>query len=300
MGHIFLWDNKKDVGSLIVDSPLTQSQMRELVQRGKIKDIHGGIRILASRPANFPADLLPNIVGDMIPHINSYNDGAVIFVERGATNFGEGTGGSREKPVDKKVIEDYTLSESLLTDIVNATKPYIRDAGMWGSFINMIGGKHPEYPLTNLLDEALLDIHTAEDALSFLGYPTIRVLSVEGRGRLIRHIVPLITSMEEAEKILESTRVFKDSGHHLLFGKWRLYYKYLSEEDTKYLLDNIAHFFDSPEKQESLSWHLERQEIKYVRKVIKDIAKGKRPKTTFQAAANLSGCESPYRTNSKK
>ena len=298
VAHIFLWDNKKDTGSLIVDSPMTKSQMRELVKRGQIRIIQDGIKLLASRPANFPADQLPNIVGDMTPHINDYSDGAAIFIKRGASSFEEGTGGYREKPVDRKVIEDYTLSESLLADLVNATKPHIKaaqnNAQIWGSFISMIGGKHPEYPLTYLLDETMLDINTVTDALSFLQYQTIRVFSVEERGRLIRHIIPLITDMEEAEKILDSTRYLVDARIDLLFRKYRLYYKYLAEEDTKYLLDNIAHFFDSPEKQERLNWRLERQEIKYVRKVIKDIAKGKRPKTTFEARAGLSGCGSEF------
>ena len=247
VAHIFLWDNKKDKGSLIVDSPLTQSQMRELIKRGKIRDIQGGIELLASRPVNFPADQLPHIVGDMTPHINDYNDGAAIFIKRGASSFEEGTGGYREKPVDRKIIEDYTLSESLLTDIVNATKSHIKaaqnSAQMWGSFISMIDGKNPEYPLTNLLNEAMLDINTMADALSFLQYQTIRVFSVEERGRLIRHIVPLITDMEDAEKILDSTRQLVDARIDLLFRKHRVYYNYLSEEDTRYLLDNIAHFF---------------------------------------------------------
>lgn len=214
--HIFLWDNKTGTDSLIVDSFMTESQMRELIRRGRIGSFKEGIELLASLPANFLSDELPKIVEDIIPH----------------------------------------------------TDAAVRAA----SLISTIREKYPEYPLTNIWNHTLPLIETGVDGVYFLkDTVAIKNLSLEQRKEFIRHVAPLITSIDEAKRIgnqiLWSTREML-APTVFLFGK--KYHNYLSEEETRYLIDDIVRLFDWPEELEAL--HLERKELKYARKAMK--AKG--------------------------
>ena len=280
---IFLWDNKRATGSLIVDSPLSEEQMRVLVQRGRINSLSEAIKLLASRPANFPADQLPYIVESLLPYIQSVSNGASIFNERGATSFEEGTTNVPRAPVGREVREAYRLPQSLITDIVNATLPHIETAGDMAFFLSPIISKHPKYPLTELLDYTLSLIETAEDGISFLNVNIVRGLSKTNElGRVIRHIVPLMTSKIQVKIILDRTRDYKGSGK---------YHNYLSEEDVKYLIDNTAHLF-SPIIDWKINDALEelplnRKERRYAKKVWKNYSRGEEGLTASGGASLL-------------
>ena len=274
--HIFLWDNKKETGSLIVDSFMTESQMRELVKRGRIMSVEEGTQLLASRPANFPADELPGIVADIRPHFNSSSNGSNIFSVRGATHFGEGTTDVNSRaPVSREVIDAYRLPESLITDIIDDTLPYTDTAHKAGSLLSVIAGKHPEYPLTNLFEHALSVINTGQDAVDFSGYGEgiFRNLSPDQQGQFIRHTAPLITHKDQAAEILKRTRRRLPSYEAKRGMKFQ---NYLSEEDTKAFIDDTNHLFDSPDELKELD--LEREELKYARKAMKNPARSGGPR----------------------
>ena len=268
VASIFLWDNKKDVGSLIVDSLMSESQMRALTRRAHIRNMEEGINFLSSRPLNFPADELPKIVKAIIPYIDRSSAGNAFFIERGATSFREGTTNVPRAPIDKKIIEAYTLSESLITDIVNATLPYINTVESGASFISILKDKHPDYPLTKMIDHMIPLIRTAVDGITFFSrYRTIRALSKAEAGRLVRHIAPLITNAEEGKQLIEVTRELVD---RYMFNRPKFRH-YLSKEDRLYLIDTVVSFFNSKEELKILNTtlELEFQERRYARRSMK-------------------------------
>lgn len=277
--HVFRWDREP---GLILNSPMTESQMRKLVKRGRIRDLEEGVKLLASRPLNFPADELSGIVADIVPHINSFDDGVYIFSAFSATSFEERPSNLRETPVGEEAKKAYNLPNTLIMDIVDKMGYYVGKAEVTRyperraigvmDFLSTMNRKHPRYPFIVVHDGALL--------VSFEGYVgTIRNLSSdEQRGKFIRRLAPLIKHANVVRRILRYKQGFYFKPEAFFFGDRTKFYDLFSEEDMRYFIDNTVHLFDSPEELKELS--LNRKELRYARKAMQN----REPKKTKRAS----------------